>query len=151
MTDNLYRGVNEELYRATQGRLVPKARGERFERSVHFGGRVYYGDGSVYGKSERNAVLMHQHDSTKYPTSGVSTTPNYEHAVRYAGYVYKISATLLEAYGVKSFSVDQHAARPVIPGDREVILVASDFGPLPNENIAEVIRVCPPEKEGPEE
>ena len=145
----LYRGANPELHIATDGRLRPKACGERFRRPVYYGEEVFYGDGSVHGESERNAVLMHQRNSSKYPTSGVSATPHYENAARYAthdgkytsGYVYKIDATLLKQYGVTAYRVLEHAVRPAIPGDEEVILVASDFGVLPDEIIAEVIEV----------
>ncbi len=149
MAQYLYRGVNPDLYRSTGGKLRPKACSEDFKRPVYYGEEVYYGDGTVYGESERNAVIMHQRDSSKYRTSGVSTTPIYENAVRYAthngkhpsGYVYKIDTTLLEAHGVKAYSVDQHAVKPAIPEDQEVILVASDFGALPDEIIVEVVAV----------
>jgi hypothetical protein len=94
---------------------------------------------------------MHQRDSKKYQTSGISTTPNYENAVRYAthkgqsGYVYKIDRTMLDAHGVKEFPVDQHAVRPAIPCDHEVILVALDFGPLPDAIVVDVIPVQAPQ------
>ncbi len=153
MTRYLYRGFNTNLYHSTDGKLIPKACGENFKRFVYYGEDVYYGDGSVYGESERNAVVMHQRHSSKYPTSGISTTPIYENAVQYAihngkyksGYVYKIDSAQLEAHGVKAFPVDQHATRPAIPEDQEVILVARDYGPLPNEIIVEIISVakCP--------
>jgi hypothetical protein len=147
MTRYLYRGVNAELYQSTDGRLTPKACGEKFKCFVFFGGDVYFNDGSVYGESERNAVIMHQRNSSKYPTSGISTTPHYENAVRYAtyggkpGYVYKIDTTLLEANRVQAFPVDQHVSQPAIPEDQEVILVAHDFGALPNEIIIEIVNV----------
>ena len=78
---------------------------------------------------------------------GISTTPYYQHAVRYAthngksGYVYKIDMTLLDAHGVKSFPIDNHAVQPAIPDDHEVILVARDFGPLPNQIVVETIPI----------
>ncbi len=149
MTRYLYRGANLDLHRRTGGKLKPKAAGEAFKRPNYYGEEAYYGDGSVYGESERNAVIMHQRNSSKHPTSGVSTTPIYENAVRYAthngkhpsGYVYKIDTTLLEAHGVNAYSVDQHAVKPAIPEDQEIILVASDFGALPDEIIVEVVAV----------
>ncbi len=149
MTRYLYRGANLDLHRRTGGKLKPKAEGEAFKRPVYYGEEAYYGDGSVYGESERNAVIMHQRNSSKHPTSGISTTPIYENAVRYAthdgkhesGYVYKIDSTLLEAHGVTAYFVDQHAVKPQIPGDQEVILVAGDLGELPVESIIKVIEV----------
>lgn len=144
----LYRGANPGLYRSTGGKLRPKVCGKDFKRPIYYG-EVYYGDGTVYDESARNAVIMHQRDSSKYRTSGVSTTPIYEIAVRYAthdgkhpsGYVYKIDATVLEMHGVTAYPVDQHAVKPAIPDDQEVILVASDFGALPDEIIVEVVEV----------
>ena len=149
MARYLYRGTNPDLYRSTGGKLRPKACGEDFKRPVYYGEKVYYGDGIVYGESERNAVIMHQRDSSKNPTSGISTTPIYENAVRYAtqngkypsGYVYKIDTALLEAHGVTAYPVDLHAVKPAIPEDLEVILVARDFGALPDEIIVDVVAV----------
>ena len=148
MARYLYRGVNQDLYRSTGGKLRPKACGKDFKRPVYYG-EVYGGNGTVYGKSERNAVIMQQRDSSKYRTSGVSTTPIYENAVRYAthdgkhpsGYVYKIDTTLLEAHGVKAYPVNQHALKPAIPEDQEVILVACDYGVLLVQLIVDVVKV----------
>jgi hypothetical protein len=117
---------------------------------VYYGEDVYFGDGTTYEESEANAVIMHQRDSLKYPSSGVSTTPIYKNAEAYAthhgkharGYVFKIDATLLEAAGVKSYPVSDYAAQPAIPGDREVLLVPADFGALPSDIIVEVIEVA---------
>src|SRR5882762_4657715 len=141
----LYRGVNAELYAITGGKLAPKATGQPFRRAVYFGEEVYFGDGSVYGEAETNAVLMHQRNSSKYPSSGVSTTPIFENAKKYAthnnqsGYVYKIDTHCLDAAGVKTYSVDEPAVQPVIPQDQEVIRVAADCGALPDEIVVEII------------
>ena len=94
-------------------------------------------------------MIGQQRDSSKHPTSGVSTTPIFDRAVHYAthggchptGYVYKIDTALLKAHGVTPYPVDQHAVKPAIPEDEEVILVASDFGALPDDIIVEVISV----------
>lgn len=71
----LYRGVNEALHASIKGKLLPKKIGAPFKRHVYYGEEVYYNDGSTYGESEANAVIMHQRNSSKYPSSGVSTTP----------------------------------------------------------------------------
>ena len=124
---------------------MPKVIDTEFERGVYYGGETYFGDGSTYGDSAANAVLMHQRNSSKYPTSGVSTTPHIERARFYAthdncsGYIYKIDVGLLEAAGVEMHIVADYAAQPAIPEDSEVILVARDRGPLPSEVVAEVI------------
>ncbi len=149
MTRYLFRGENRALYEANGGRLIPKAVGQPFKSANFFGGDVYFGDGSVHGESERNAIIQHQRDSTKHPTSGVSTTPFYENAKSYAthsgkcseGYVFKIDTELLEKYKVTSHVVEEHAEKPKIPGDKEVILVSSDLGVLPQEIVVEVEKV----------
>lgn len=128
---------------------MPKLVGEPFAREVFFGEKVYFGGGAVFGKSERNAVVMHQQDSSEYKTSGVSTTPNYENAVRYAthdgkyklGVIYKIDASLLDKFKVKAYKVSDHAVKPAIPEDEEIILVAKDNSALPSEIIVEVIEI----------
>jgi hypothetical protein len=145
----LYRGVNPKMHADTGGTLTPKRIGEPFSREVYYGEKVYYGGGAVFGKTERNAVLMHQQNSNEYQTSGVSTTPIYENAVKYAtnkgkytsGIIYKIDTALLSQYDVKAYKVDEHVHIPAIPEDEEIILVAKDFGPLPKEIVIEVIDV----------
>jgi hypothetical protein len=144
----LYRGVNPDIHARNGGDLVPKALGKPFQSHAYYG-VTCWNDGSVYGESERNAVIQHQTDSSKHATSGISTTPIYENAVRYAthdgkyasGYVYKIDATLLETYEVNSYVVEEHATQPAIPGDKEIILVAKDFGVIPNGVVVEVIEI----------
>lgn len=145
----LYRGVNAELHRANAGRLLPKELGVPFTKAIYWGGEHYWGDGSTWGESATNAVIQHQRDSNRNPTSGVSTTPSMENARRYAthlgkylsGYVYKIDTQLLEHHSVSAYSVSEHATVATIPDDEEVILVAKDFGPLPSEIIVEVSEV----------
>jgi hypothetical protein len=144
----LYRGVNPEIHKTNDGKLVPKGIGLPFKQGAYYGGS-YYCDGSVYGESETNAVVQHQRDSSRNPTSGISTTPSLENARQYAthhgkyqsGYVYQIDTELLDEYGVSKYKVADHAMSPAIPGDEEVILVAKDFDVLPSEIIVDVIEV----------
>ena len=116
---------------------------------MYFGEDVYYGGEAVYSESETNPVIMHQQNSSDYPASGISTTPIFENAVRYAthdgkhhsGVVYKIDTSRLAQYGLTAYPVSKHATNPKIPEDAEIILVASDFGRLPAGIIVEVIDV----------
>jgi hypothetical protein len=127
---------------------VPKAVGKPFKLNAYWGA-TYWGDGSTWGESEANAVVQHQRDSAKYPSSGVSTTPSLDIAKRYAthdakyvlGYVYKIDVDVLETYGVTAYPVGVFATSPAIPGDEEIILVAREFGPLPKEIVVEIFPV----------
>lgn len=144
----LYRGANLALHNATAGRLLPKATGAPFKRWAYWGD-FCWNDGHTWGESAANAVIDHQRDSANYPTSGVSTTPSLENAKRYAthdgkhkvGYVYKIDVELLKRHDVAAYVVAEYATSPAIPGDEEVVLVAQDFGPLPDEIIVERILV----------
>ena len=142
----LYRGASESIHRKNNGRLVPKETGP-FEYAFHYG-EGEYGSGETYGSSPINAVVRHQLNQEGFPTSGVSTTPHFERAKFYAthngklaGYVYKIDRSLLSSHSVQEFIVSEFAKRPSVPEDDEVILVASDFGPLPEEVIVDVISV----------
>ena len=151
----LYRGVNSEIHKASNGMLIPKTFGKEFKQPIYYGGTgdpekaSYYGDGSTYGASDTNAVIKHQRNSSKNPTSGISTTPVLENAKKYAthngkyssGFVYKIDTTLLSKHGVTAHEVAAHATQPAIPEDMEIILVAQDYCELPTEIIVEVIDV----------
>jgi hypothetical protein len=151
----LYRGVNPEMHKASSGRLIPRPPGKEFKQPIYYGSTgdpekdSYYRDGSTYGASEANAVIKHQRNSSKNPTSGISTTPVLENAKRYAthdgkypnGFVYKIDTALLSEHSVTAHEVAAHATRPAIPGDKEIILVAEDYGALPAEIVVEVMDV----------
>lgn len=151
MDQFLYRGVNLKLHQQNAGKLVPIGLGKPF-RSHAYWGDAEWDDGSVFGESERNTVIQHQRNSSKHATSGISTTPIFKNACRYAthdnkytaGYVYKIDSSLLETYEVSFYVVEEHATQPAIPGDKEVILVAKDFGTLPKEIVVEVIEILLP-------
>lgn len=143
----LYRGVSNSIYRKNNGQLVPK-RIESFRYAFHCGEGLTCGSGVKCGSSETNAVIRHQLNQEGFPTSGVSTTPHFERAKFYAthngkrtGYVYKIDRSLLAGHNVREFVVSEFAKRPSIPEDEEVILGASDFGPLPEEIVVQVIPV----------
>jgi hypothetical protein len=99
----LYRGVNKKLDEHNGGKLQPKIIGNPFKSHAYYGVAAY-NDGSVYGESEANSVVMHQKDSSKYPTSGISTTPIIENAKGYAkhggqnGYIYSIGKILCNLF-----------------------------------------------------
>lgn len=144
----LYRGVSDSIHRKNNGRLVPK-KIEPFQYGFHWGEEgLTWDSGATWGSSERNAVIRHQLNQEGFPTSGVSTTPLFERAKFYAthdgkrvGYVYKIDRSLLSVHSVKERIVSEFAKRPSVPEDDEVILVSSDFGPLPEEIVVDVIPV----------
>ena len=148
----LYRGISEEMHRRREG-LQPK--GTSFYRGIIIGERQDGGDGVVVGSgitcgdSIDNAVILHQSDSEKFPTSGISTTPFLDRAKIYAthnkiqprGIVYKIDRKLLVNNLIKEYRVKEWAQYPEIPEDDEVILVSIDNGVLADEIVVEVITV----------
>lgn len=142
----LYRGVSERMHSDNGGRLITKTQ-KVFEHCFVAGEGLTCGAGAIVGTSSRNAVIRHQLNQEGFPTSGISTTPHFDRAKFYAtkggeyptGYVYKIDRALVRANGVQEYIVAEHANFPSIPEDDEVILVASDHGPLPAIIIVEVI------------
>lgn len=148
----LYRGVSVDLYNRQKGQLMPK-KIEEFTYTFHWNEKgLKWNSGAKWGSSETNAVIRHQLNQESFPTSGVSTTPHFERTRIYAmgknglsaGYVYKIDRSLLLTYGVREFVVSQYTKEPSIPEDDEVILVASDFGALPESIVIEIIPISAP-------
>ena len=127
---------------------MPKSPGNPFKRPAYFG-IDHYGAGNTFGASHANAVIAHQRDSNIFRTSGVSTTPIFDNAVKYArgdgkfdsGIVYKIDSALFDRYEVTQFALDDYAVKPTLPDDKEVILVAEDYGVLSREIVVEEIQV----------
>lgn len=142
----LYRGVSLEMHKENNGVLSPK--GTSFKRIFHLDDGFHFDQGLTLDKSEENAVVTHQANSTCYPTSGVSTTPHLDRAKMYAtcncthdGIIYKLDRSKLSQYGIKEYVVKEYTDSPYIPEDDEVILVHEDHGNLPKEIILETIEV----------
>ena len=143
--DYLYRGVSEEIHKKGIG-FCPK--GITF-CSPTFYGVARYDSGETYGSSINNAIILHQRDSTEFPTSGISTTPIFERARFYAlmggenkkGFVYKIDRASLINNKVKEYWVQEYTRLPNIPEDDEVILVSGSNSDLDKSIIVEVIEV----------
>lgn len=143
----LYRGVSEELYLKLNGKLKPKISNQQFASHAHFGeSPAVFGSGIVFGESNINSVVRHQWAQAGIPTSGVSTTPSIERARIYAlnecklkkGYIFKLSVERLYQAGVSIYKVNELVPYPAIPEDDEHILVADDFGSIPESAIISV-------------
>ena len=143
----LYRGISYKKHLQNNGDIKPK--GSTSRHPVFFGSPIAnFGSGVTLGKSLNNAVIGHQTNSDRYPTSGVSTTPHLERAEFYAtgggkqkGIIYKINRDILKENGTKEVIVKQIAKSPTIPEDEEVILIHKDNGMLPSKIIIDVIEV----------
>ncbi|MDT8303444.1 MAG: hypothetical protein RQ760_18335 [Sedimentisphaerales bacterium] len=145
--DFLYRGVHVDIHMANDGVLIPK--GTSITRVVHLDTSLARLDsGITLDDSTENAVIGHQINSDKFPSSGVSTTPHFNRAKYYAtrghktkGIVYKIARDKLMIYGITEYIVSEYAVQPKDLSDEEVILVHKDHGPLPSEVVVSIIEV----------
>ena len=147
MTTLLYRGVNEDLHIKQNGELNPKI-SRPFTSSPRYDQAEW--DNAYWGESELNAVIDHQQHQAGYPTSGISTTPHLARAIYYAtcagkyptGYIYVIDRSKCKVLGVSVYVVNEIVPMPSIFEDDEVILVAKDFGTLPDSLVIDVHKVC---------
>ena len=144
----LYRGVSSEMFQKLNGKLSPKAMNKEFAEVPRFGGQtVSFGSGNVFGKANVNAVIKHQWQQKGIPTSGVSSSPFIERAKYYAcsgvrnkhGYIFKMSIESLTNQGVSIYRINELVTAPAIPEDDEHVLVANDFGTIPDSAIIQVI------------
>ena len=141
----LYRGVNQALHLSGRG-LCPKQPGG-FGTGYGFNEGMY--NSFTPGVSAVNAVSKHQFDSSRFPSSGVSTTPLFDRAKIYAkgpkgdssGVVYEIDRQKCSDLSIQEFEVARYVGSPSVPEDQEVILVGSNGGPLPSDIISRVIDV----------
>ena len=141
----LYRGISLKMHRKNDVTLSPKD--TKFKRTLHLDQGFHLDQGLTLGESEENAVVMHQVNSTSFPTSGVSTTPHFDRAKIYAthcsknGIIYKLDRSTFSKYGVKEYIVKEYTNFPQIPEDDEAILVHECHGNLPKEIIIDTIEV----------
>jgi hypothetical protein len=107
------------------------------------------GSGVECGESNLNTVIFHQWEQKGFPTSGVSSSPNIKSARFYAlcggkakkGYIFKLSIKELIKCGVSIYRVKNLVPIPAIPEDDEHILVAKDFGKIPELAIINIVPV----------
>ncbi len=145
----LYRGVSLDMHEFSKGVLAPKVTGS-FEYAFEWGEPgIAWGGGATWGTSSTNAVVRHQLNQEGYPTSGISTTPQFERAAFYArlggarevGIVYKLDCRALNAGGVRILRVADFVKIPSVPADDEYVLVPPDGASIPPNAICEVVRV----------
>ena len=142
----LYRGISKSLHEKLKGQLLPKTTSP-FIYTFHLNEGFHFDSGAKLDASEANAVIRHQLKQAGFPTCGISTTPHFDRARFYAtfrsinGFVYEIDRTLLKAHDVREYVVAQYVHYPSVPEDDEVILVASDNGPVPQDIVTKIIPV----------
>ncbi len=145
----LYRGINQEMYEKANGELRPKLINQPFSYVFKADGSIKANGSATAGPSKQNAVLGHQLNSSKFPTSGISTTPFLERAQYYAtgkskkttGYVFKLDRKRFREYGIEEYIVSEWVENPNTPENAEVILVSQALRELPRQIIAMVTKV----------
>jgi hypothetical protein len=155
MSDLLYRGINSEMFQASNGELKPK--GTVSVAELYPGQHLFPSQKLFPGEHQKNAVDKHQNPNRynegnlKNNSAYLSTTPIFDRAWLYAtrghktrGYVFVIDRCLLKQYRVSEFSVSEIATMIPIPEDREVLLLTEPPGSaLPREVIKEILSVEP--------
>jgi hypothetical protein len=142
----LFRGVGIEMHNNGEGL---KSKGTEFNIEGQLGDDfAMLGNGMLHGSAEVNAILAHQTDSSKYPTSGVSTTPHFERAKYYAtkggtasGIVYKIDPLKFSEFEIKIFRIKDHIPFPKIAEDDEVIILQNSGLKINEKVVIEVISI----------
>ncbi len=141
----LYRGVNLNIHNRKEG-LKPK--GLQFSRVPQHGeSYARHGNNLSHGSSTVNAILAHQTCSSKFPSSGISTTPHFEIAKKYStfeskkGVVYKIDKRKLKENDIESFIVKDWISFTNHPEDDEVILRHKLDKEISIEIIVDIIEV----------
>lgn len=142
----LYRGVSMEMHNSGDG-FKPK--GASLTREAQHGEKYATHGNIEHGSSIGNAIVAHQTSSEKFPSSGVSTTPHFEIARKYAihnsvkGVVYKMDTDRFLENEIEVFVVAEWVSFPKLPQDEEVILRRKDDNRIGEEIIIETIEVEP--------
>ena len=123
----LYRGFNCEMEDSSA--LKPKSLGGPMETGAECGDeRVQCGDSDfTLGLSVANTIHSHEYGGNGGPTSGLSTTPCFDIAKKYAlgdgeyqcGTVLKFSKRSLLDSGVKIYRISDIVQTPAVPDDDE--------------------------------
>lgn len=142
----IYRGVSEKMYKQLNGKLTPVGneikitltRGDFSEnesilRGQHFD-RV---------PSERNTARGHQMKSGIHGGCFISTTKNYEEAVKFAtnngttdGFIYFLDSSLFFSLGIVFIEFDDPSY-----DEQEISIRALDGGEIPLKAVTKIVAV----------
>jgi len=145
----IYRGINDEMFSIISEKKVIHPKAHEFSIIFSHDGSISYDGSATYGKSERNAVVGHQIDSSVFKTSGISTTPHIERAKYYAlnnnrynkGYILEFDTNKLDLNEYELIVVSEIVKSPKIPDDSEIILRRFDNNSIPYKQITNVIEI----------
>ena len=145
----IYRGINNEMFSIISREKLIHPKAHEFSIVFSHDGSIYYDGSATYGKSKRNAVLGHQIDSSKFRTSGISTTPHFKRAKYYAlnnnkyskGYILEFDTDKLDLNEYELIVVSEIVKSPKIPEDSEIILRRFDNNSIPYMLITNLIEI----------
>lgn len=137
----VYRGLSMQKWKEIeeQGFIAPRS--NSFSISFQHDGVIYYDGSATHGESLRNAVLGHQIDSNIFQTSGISTTPIWDIAKKYAlrnkkhssGVILELDLATLSNAEYEWFDINSIVPHPENPEDNEILIKRNDNGNFPIE------------------
>lgn len=154
----LYRGINEEMFVKSKGRL--QAKGNEDKAELFPSEHLYPKETHIPGKNMVNAINKHQdpnrfnEDGFKDKSAYISTSRLYEIAVQYAtysgskqGYVFFLDKSILESEGFIIVSINARIDSPTNPTDHEYVIrmrFSDDY--IPQKAILKIVKVSPNDK-----
>lgn len=145
----LYRGVNSKMFDEIKDYKFIQPKSYEFGIVFQHDGTIKHDGSATYGKSEKNAILGHQIDSSKFKTSGISTTPFINRAREYAlhsgkfnkGYILSFDTHKLDTNEYEVLVVSTRVIFPTKPEDDERILIRKDNANIPFEIVCKVLEI----------
>lgn len=146
--DYLYRGFNSNI--SLEQAISPKNAHGAFETGAQCGdSRVQCGDNDfMSGLSVANTIHSHEYGGNGEPTGGLSTTPDFNVARRYAlangqyqsGKVIQLSVKILLDHSTQIIKVNDCISNPACPADDEHWVWYYGLS-LPKDSIIKIITV----------
>ncbi len=135
----LFRGCNLFQFIDIQQRQMIEPKSFTFEIIFTHDGSIRCDGSATCGLSRQNAIVGHQIDSRKFKTSGISTTPHFEIAKKYAlhidkypsGIVLELDLENLDLSKYEIITVAEKIKSPNKPEDEERILKRYDNLAIP--------------------
>lgn len=161
----LYRGVNANQLQDIIKNQAITPYGTENAHTVHYGlenikieckhgeriSPITHDGSATYGASKQNTNLLHQKDSSLFPTARVSTTPILERAIFYATKKYQNYddvyilqfKNLSTIEGFELYDVNTHITNPTCPEDEEVEISYQNNQAIPLEFIEKIFKILP--------
>jgi hypothetical protein len=142
----IYRGVSQEMYKQLNGKLIPA--GNKIKSTLTRGDfsekeSILRGQHFDRVPSERNTVRGHQIESGIHDGCFISTTKDYQEAVKFAtkkgmadGFIYFLDSSLFSSLGIVSIEFDDPPY-----DEQEISIRALDGGEMPLKAVTKIVAV----------